>query len=28
MLHLLGKQPPSLPDDILEELSQYKDLMA
>jgi len=28
MLHLLGKQPPVLPQDLLEELSQYKDLMA
>jgi len=28
MLHLLGKEPPTLPDDIIEELSQLKDLMA
>ena len=28
MLALLGKDPPTLPDDIVEELSQYKDLMA
>lgn len=28
MLHLLGKEPPTLPYDIIEELSQLKDLMA
>jgi autoinducer 2 (AI-2) kinase len=28
MLHLLGVRPPTLPDDILEELSELRDLMA
>jgi len=28
MLHLLGVRPPTLPDDLLEELSELRDLMA
>ena len=27
MLHLLGKEPPTIPDEILQELSEVKELM-